>query len=178
MPGRTLLAAVAILLALTVGCARPDPVREAVLGPGESVTATNKFGTVKVSYVAPTKRRYAWDGKSKVVTMIPRQERFMGRLGLYEPAGRIVELPGDVRLVVQEATLNYENYDQVYADLYQGSAVMDWVYTRDGLVVGFGRAPEQGNQMNVDVYQFLVRGAKPSDLKGAREGAIRRTRQP
>jgi len=105
--------------------------------------------------------------------MIPREERFMGKLGLYEPAGRIVSLPGDVRLVVQEATRDFAGYSQLYAALYEGSAVMDWVYTRDGLVVGFSRTPERGNQINVDLYQFLVQGQKPRDLKGAREEAVR-----
>lgn len=109
--------------------------------------------------------------------MIPREERFMGKLGLYEPAGRFVSLPGDVRLVVQEATRDFDDYRQLYAALYESSAVMDWVYTRDGLVVGFSRTPERGNQVDVDVYQFLVQGQKPSDLKGAREEAIRLARQ-
>lgn len=108
--------------------------------------------------------------------MIPREERFMGKLGLYEPAGRFRSLPGDVRLVVQEATRDFEDYRQLYAALYESNAVMDWVYTRDGLVVGFSRTPERGNQINVDVYQFLVQGQKPSDLKGANENAVRMAR--
>lgn len=177
MSKKARFATAALLFALSVGCEEPAPVREAVLGAGESITATNKFGTVRVSHVASTKRRFEWDKQTEVVTMIPREERFMGKLGLYEPAGRFgPSLPGDVRLVVEEATRDFEDYRQVYAVLYEGSAVMDWVYTRDGLVVGFSRTPERGNQINVDVYQFLVQGQKPRDLKGAREEAVHLTR--
>ena len=176
MSKRTRIAS-AVLFALLAGCDEPAPVREAVLHPGESITAANKFGTVRVSYVSSTKRRFEWDKQAEVVTMIPREERFMGKLGLYEPAGRFVSLPGDVRLVVQEATRDFEDYGQLYAALYESGAVMDWAYTRDGLVVGFSRTPERGNQIDVDVYQFLVQGRKPRDLKGARDEAVRLARR-
>jgi hypothetical protein len=165
-------AVLSILVMLLAACSRQAPIRETVLHPGQSVTATNRFGTVTVSYVSPRKRKYEWDGRSQTVRMIPRPDRFLGKLGLYEPAARLVCLPGDARLVVEEAVRNFDDDEQMRAALREGSAVSDWVYTADGLVVGFGRVPERCNQINVDLYQFLVKGRKP-ELMDVRQGAVR-----
>ncbi|HEX7886949.1 MAG TPA: hypothetical protein VF474_13315, partial [Phenylobacterium sp.] len=62
------------------------PIRETVLRPGQSVEATNKFGRVRITYVSPAERTFEWDGRSRTVKLIPRPERFMGMLGLYDPA--------------------------------------------------------------------------------------------
>src|SRR5437879_2774891 len=169
-----------VLIALFVGlscaaasCVRAEdaPVREAVLHPGQSVEATNTLGGVKISYVSTVERKYEWDGKSRVVKMIVRPEPFMGELGLYDPADCWFGLCRMPRLVVEEAYRDFDSYDQIYAKLREGSAVMDWVYTSDGLVIGFGRSPAR-EQVNVYVHQFTLHGQKPSGLRGARDDAI------
>ena len=70
--------------------------------------------------------------------MIPRRQPFHGRLGLYEPADSWGCNPREVRLVVDEAVRDFNNVAEVHSFLRQGAAIMDWVYTSDGLVVGFG----------------------------------------
>jgi hypothetical protein len=147
-------------------------VRETVLVPGESIEATNKAGTVKISYISPTERKYEWDGKTRIVNLTPRPERFLGMLGIYDPAdtwGPVFR----VRLVLQEAIRDFETEDQAYAFLKEGSAVMYWCYTNDGLVVGFGRTPER-QQINIDLWQILIRGKKPTSLRGATPEHIKR----
>lgn len=57
-------------------------------------------------------------------------------------------------------------------ELYQGSAVLDWVYTDDGLVVGFAKISSR-RQVNIDVYQFYLNGKKPSKIKGSRPNNIK-----
>lgn len=156
------------------GCGRSDDsiVKEVVLSEGQVVEATNQNGTIRISYVSPTKRKYQWDGKSRVIKMIAREEPFQGKLGLYEPANSWGLNPFDVRLVVQEAVRNFDDEAEVRAALIEGSAIMDWVCTNDGLVVGFGRISSR-KQINVDLFQFLVRGQKPTGLPGARPDHIR-----
>jgi len=163
------------LAALMLGGWGPAvPVRETILNPGESLTATNKNGTVTVSYVSPIKRRYVWNDGAKTVTMQPRPERFRGMLGIYDPAEVWFGInPSGVRLLVEEAERNFESYDAIYAQLHEGSADMDWVYTSDGLVLGFRRDPGRGNQITVDLLQFYLNGEKPAGLRGARDGQIR-----
>lgn len=148
------------------------PVKSTVLSPSQSVEATNKNGKVKISYVSSIKRKYEWDGRSRVVKMILREESFQGRSGLYDPADSWGLNPFEIRLVVEESTVDFDNEDQIYAFLRQSSNYMDWVYTSDGLVVGFARTPAR-KQINIDLWQILLRGKKPNGLKGAKQNAIR-----
>jgi hypothetical protein len=178
MVGRFLkVAASALTLSLNLAACAPSPeipVRDAVLRPSQSLQATNKFGSVRVTYVSSVRRRFEWDGNSRVVAMIARSEPWLGELGLYDPADCeviVIPLCRTPRLVVREAVHDFDSYDQLYAFLYEGRAVMDWVYTSDGLLVGFGRAPER-EQINVDVRQLTVHGRKPAALRGARDGSI------
>jgi hypothetical protein len=170
------------LLACVLACALTacdgspaPPVREVVLHPGESVQATNKFGSVRVTYVSPLKRKFEWDGQSRVVEMIARPEPWLGELGIYDPASCqviVIALCQTPRLVVAEAVHDFGSYDQLYAFVYEGSAVMDWVYTSDGLLVGFGRSPGR-KQVSVDVRQLTIHGRKPTALRGARDRDVR-----
>lgn len=104
--------------------------------------------------------------------MIARPEPFQGQLGLYEPADSWGLNPYEIRLVVDESVRDFDSEQQLAAALIEGSAIMDWVYTSDGLVVGFGRTPSR-KQINIDLYQFLVRGKKPDSLPGAKPDQIR-----
>ncbi len=160
------------------GQAEIAEVKGAVLEPGQSVVATNKNGTVRISYVSPTKRKYEWDGQSRIIKMIPGEEEFTDPLGIIHPSFAGMYNPADVwfvcfqvRLVVSEGSMNFKNEKDLYAFVHQGSDVMDWVYTSDGLVVGFGRSPGR-QQINFYLYQLLLNGKKPSDLKGANPKAI------
>jgi len=163
---------VGIMLGLmfVTGCnvASKEPaVNGAVLSPGQSIEASNKNGKVRISYVTSVKRKYEWDGRAKIIKMIPRKEPFSGRLGLYQPASSWGLNPFEIRLVAQEAAINFDNEDQIYAFLRQSSDYMDWVYTNNGLVVGFGRTPSR-KQINIDLWQILLHGQKPNGLIGAK----------
>ena len=93
-----------------------DTVKEAVLSPGQSVEATNKYGTVRVSYVSPITRKYEWDGESRVVQMTARKEPFLGKLGIYDPANSW-GFSSKSRLVVQESALHFDNEEDMTAAL-------------------------------------------------------------
>jgi hypothetical protein len=146
-------------------------VRETVLSQGQTVEATNKNGKIRISYVSPTQRRYEWDDQQRVLRLKARLEPFDGRLGIYEPANEWDLFGTKTRLIVQEAIRKFENEDQIKAALAEGGDYMDWVYTNDGTVVGFGRMPAR-RQISVDLWQFLVQGKKPSNLIGARADHI------
>jgi len=57
---------------------------------------------------------------------------------------------------------------------------MDWVYTADGLVVGFSKTPPPSQRppggppsaVNITLWQLLIHGKKPIALKGARPDHI------
>ena len=159
-------------LLMVVSCSdSKTPVAGAVLTPGQYVVAANKFGGVRISYVDAITRRYEWQNNSRVVTMKRRPEPFRGKVGMYNPnEGGLFDRKQ--RLLVQEHTINYETEKELYASLYEGSAVMDWVYTEDGLVVGYGIFPDR-DQVNLELFQILLRGKKPTGLRGARPDSIR-----
>ena len=163
------------LLVLGPGCgndASVSKVRESVLGPGLSVEVANKYGSIRINYVSPTKRSYVWDNHSKIVQLIPRTDRWRGALGLYNPADAwsfvTIFLP---RLVVQEAEQHFNNIEEAEKFLMQGSNYMDWVYTDDGFVVGYGKTPSR-QQVNIDIWQIYINGLKPNKLPGARASSI------
>ena len=163
-----------VVACVGAGC-EPEPekaVNGAVLSPKQTIEATNNNGTVRISYVTQTKRKFEWDGRSRIIKMIPREEPFQGRQGLYEPAASWGLNPFEIRLVVEESIVEFENEGQIYAFLKQSSVYMDWVYTTNGLVVGFSRTPAR-KQINIDVWQILLRGKKANGLKGAKDQAIR-----
>src|ERR1700730_2489128 len=141
-------------------------VRETVLSKGQIVEATNKNGKIRISYVSPSKRRYEWDDQQRIIRLKVRLEPFQGKLGIYEPADAWIPFSTGTRLVIEEAVREFENEEQIKAALVEGANHMDWVYTNDGLVVGFGRTPTR-RQISVDLWQFLLQGKKPSSLIGA-----------
>jgi hypothetical protein len=108
--------------------------------------------------------------------MIPREEPFDRKLGLYEPADSWGFVFWKERLVVQESVIDFENLDEIEAFLRQTKDYMDWVYSSDGLVVGFGRTPAR-KQVNIDLWQLLLRGEKPKELTGSKSDAIRLNNQ-
>ena len=171
---------IALLGTIGIASCKPNsdeiPVRNAILKPGETVEANNSNGKVRIAYVAATKRRYEWNEKSRVVTLIPREEIFDGKLGLYEPANAWALPFSKDRLVVQESIINFENLSEIEAFLVQSKDYMDWVYNDDGLVVGFGRTPAR-RQIDIDLWQLLLHGKKPTGLSGARPDRIQLIRK-
>lgn len=158
---------------VVASCRQPNDsakVQDAVLSPGQTVEATNKNGGIRISYQGPTGRKYEWDEQQKVLKLKVRPEPFQGKLGLYDPADSWL-FSGGTRLVVEEAVRDFENEEQMNAALVESNDYMDWVYTNDGLVVGFGRTPAR-RQVDVDLWQFLLRGRKPTNLPGARPDRI------
>lgn len=164
---RLVIAAIAGLL--LTACSEQPIAKGSVLSQHQSVEAKNRAGEVRVSYVSPTKRRYEWAGQSRVVQMRTRTEPFMGKTGLYDPADELISDPR-TRLVVQESTIDFDDEAQMY-DFLREEPSMDWVYTRDGLVLGFSSDPSR-RQLNIDLYQFVVRGKRPTAMSGARPEAI------
>jgi len=168
------IVALGLLVALCISCRRErneGSVREAVLSVGQTVEAINKNGKVRISYVSPLRRKYEWDTEHRTVGLKPRRERFDGKLGIYDPADAWIFNLRKIRLVLDEATRNFDSDERARAALVESSAYMDWVYTPDGFVVGFGRAPSR-HQININVFQFLIRGQKPTNLPGSRPDQI------
>jgi hypothetical protein len=132
-------------------------VKEAVLNPGESIRFKNQNGGGTITYVSPLKRKFVFDdGTEGTVRMIARKNRFLGKLGIYNPGQRwFYEGWKGARLVVLEAEMHFENLEEAQEYMFQGSKVMDWVHNSDGYVLGFAKSPQR-NQINITLYRYMV----------------------
>lgn len=153
----------------------PSPYEhtELAMQEGMQIEATNKNGTVFIDFISPLERRYRWDKFDEQRTLIPRKERFLGKLGAYEPAESFV-WSTEPRIVAEDSQLHFNSMNEVEKWLYQSSDVYDWVYTNDGLVVGFIKTKSR-NQVSIDVYQIFLNGKKPKSLKGSKQDKIKIT---
>jgi hypothetical protein len=103
-----------------------------------------------------------------------RAERWHGSLGLYWPGPGFHwrECEGVARAVVEEGQQNFDTAAAALAWVRARSDWMPYVYRNDGLVVGWRTAIPERKQLNVDVWQLLVAGRKPTELEGATDSAI------
>ena len=154
----------------------PYPYTELAMEPGMIIEATNKNGTVIIEYLSPLERRYKWGRYDEKRTLIPRKERFRGRLGAYDPATTFLISYGP-RIVADDSQRHFQNMEEVKAKLYESSGVMDWVYTDDGLVVGFDKDPTS-KTVGIYVYQYYINGKKPTKLEGSRPENIKISKRP
>jgi hypothetical protein len=166
-----------LLVIYLLGCegsarqTEPYSFTKLAMQPGMVIEATNKNGTVSIEYLSSLERRYKWNGQDEKRLLVPRKESWLGRIGAYDPATAYFWEIFDTRIVAEDSQVDFETMEDVEQWLYQGSAVLDWVYTDDGLVIGFAKTSSR-NQVNIEVYQFYINGKKPSKLKGSRSKNI------
>ena len=145
---------------------------EFALLPGQTVTATTPAGTIQVRADDWLKRSYTWEGATRSVIMWPRAERWYGSLGIYYPGpGRHwAEHNGITRGVVEEGQQHFDSVEAA-VDWIRKRQWMPHAYRNDGLVVGWTKIPAR-EQLNVDVWQIMINGKKPTSLPGASDAAV------
>jgi hypothetical protein len=164
-----------LLASACSGSPARDP--ELALQEGARLRATHGTAEIRVFAGRKFERRFEWNDCKLDANMSARSSRWMGSLGIYDPAGRLWLDPsagcrGISRPVVQEAQLHFADersaerwiarYSKSYANV---------VWTNDGLLVAWDVRPERA-QLNVDVYQVCVRGKRPEQLAGALDKSI------
>jgi len=148
---------------------------EFAMVPGQTITATTPVGTISIRADDLLKRSYTWEGATRSAEMWPRAQRWYGSLGVYYPGeGRHwEEHHGITRGVVQEGQQHFDSVEAVMAWIAKAEQQwMPYVYRNDGLMVGWTKVPER-EQLNVDVWQIMINGKKPTHLPRATDAAIR-----
>lgn len=139
--------------------------------PGMVIEATNSNGTVSISADDELKRTYIWDNKRKTVKLSHRCKRWYGSMGAYSPGGDL-----RVHAVVEEGQQHFCSESEAIEWLDWQKDRMQWVYSSDGLVVGFAVSEHPSGEQTalaVDVWQIYVNGEKPKNLIGAQPDRIR-----
>ena len=157
------------LISLTAAAA---PI-ELVMQKGMTITATTKEGTVAIAAGAGLERTYTWEGASRSATLLAREERWDGSLGAYYPGPgeHWAEHKGITRGVLEEGQQHFESEQKAMKWLRKQSGYYPTVYRDDGLVVSFGKDLER-RQLNAEVWQIFINGAKPQKLSGSENDKI------
>jgi hypothetical protein len=147
---------------------------EIVMTPGMKITATTPTGTITVSAGAGLHRSYTWEGKTRSVKMIPREERWYGSLGIYFPGEgeHWKEHNGITRAVTEEGQQHFKTEAEALKWLEGQKKWLPLVYRSDGLVVGWRKYPAR-KQLTVDVWQIYIDGKKPAKLPGSQDDKIK-----
>ena len=144
---------------------------EFVLKDGMTITATNRNGTVTISAGPGTERTFSGDGWTKRRNLIPRDTRWYGSLGLYDP-GESSSPYG--RLLADEGRLFFKSESEALRYLYPGSDDMKPVFNNRGLVVGYHVENIPGGEpaRSVEIWQIYINGQRPKSMRGADDAAI------
>ncbi len=146
---------------------------EVVMKKGMQITATTQSGRIQIIAGEGYKRIYNWDGCSKEVRLYARASRWYGSLGLYNPGAGIVwwvSCNGFSRAVVEEGQQHFKTGDEAAAWLNSLKG-LEYAYNNSGLVVGWKKIPGR-SELDVEVWQVLIAGQKPTSLSGARDSAL------
>ena len=146
---------------------------ELVMQPGMTITAQTNTGIIAIIPGPNLMRTYAWEGASRSAMLFPRTERWYGSLGAYYPGpgDHWAEHNGITRGVLQEGQQHFGSEQQATDWLRKQSDYYPTVYRDDGLVVSFGKVLSR-RQLNVEVWQILIQGAKPQKLPGSDNSKI------
>jgi hypothetical protein len=141
---------------------------EVVIVSGATIKATTKNGTISISAHDGYSRAYTWDEQTRNVTLWPRKIRWHGKYGLYFPG------PGEhwknnngiTRGVLEEAAVWFSNEEDAVKWINEFFSKEHSVYNDEGLFVSWGKNVAR-KQINVDVFQIMINGKKPSKLPGS-----------
>jgi hypothetical protein len=141
---------------------------------GSSITGPNvEGGTLTVTALTPTRRRYDWAAGGATYDLVPRDHRSLGALGIgvpmkpgHDAVGQVLvsTLPADFEPIA-ENQLHFHSYAAVRRYLHvltANSITTRW--TRDGLTVQFDT---RGSVLSAWISQLCINGEKPTNLPGA-----------
>jgi hypothetical protein len=148
---------------------------EIVMCKGMSIEVNNKSEKLKIEALNKFKREYSWDSKSVTLTLMPRQQRLNGSLGIYSPTGA-----EGIHCVVQEGQQHFcskqDIMDWIHNCHFYTDTGLNFIYTNNGLGIGWGIRikPDDPNMIAllVDVWQFYINGKKPDSLPGATDSLV------
>ena len=144
---------------------------ELVMTPGMTIEARTPFGNIIIEASDNFNRRYAWNSYNKTFKLYARSERWLGSKGLYRGIG-----DSEIHAVLNEGQQHFSTIEEALAWLASTQKRMKWVYTSEGLVVGWDE--QKGKDIHaliVDVWQIYVKGQKPINMSGANNETIRVT---
>jgi hypothetical protein len=180
---KRLLFAIAIL-ATTNSCTKDQlhsiqsPAKETVMRTGMKICAENISQEICILAKSDLDREISFDSITRRVTLIPRKERWYGKLGLYFPgSGNHWENhKGITRCIVNESELHFKEMADLLVFVNDPSNLDKSVYRNDGLYVSWYTSVKtdqsSGGYLSLSIYQLLIDGEKPKAIPGSRDEMI------
>ena len=157
-----------ILLFFLSACDKsPFPYTENVLSDGMVITAHTPNGMISIKGKKGCSREFAGDNWLKKSNLIPRDTRWYGSLGLYDPAdsdtmnGRLIVDEGRQFFASESEALRYfQRLSGYYGRL---------TYNNSGLLIAYKIIDVGGGEptRSLTIWQIYINGKKPSSLRGA-----------
>lgn len=145
---------------------------ETVMTEGMVISATTPIGNMTITAGVNAIRKYTWEGATRSVVMWPRRSRWYGSKGLYFPGpGEHWKMHNGISRAVTEEGQQHFNSVSEFKTWLSGRKYMPYVYNDSGLVVGWTKVLPR-RQLNVEVWQVLIGGRKPTQLPGSNNLAI------
>ena len=150
---------------------------EAVLSDGMKICAKASNDSICISAIGQNKRSILWDGQDRSITLLPRKERWNGKLGLVSPNQPKNIWKGEngiTRVLIEEAEIRYDSIESaIEAINFPGKEKYSVVYNDNGLLLTWhsSDSPEE-KLLDLMVYQILIDGEKPKHLPGSRNEDI------
>ena len=170
-----------LAVALSVGCGCQDMAAappELVLRPGSAIQVKVPEGdSLRIVAGPKYNRRYEWGSCALNANPCPRRTRWLGSLGIYDPAPGYMYLfsscNGISRPVVEEGQIHFSHKDIADAWVSHQARVSAYrtVWRNDGLLVSWGQVAGR-QQLDVAVWQVCVNGKKPDMMPGASDQSI------
>jgi hypothetical protein len=161
-----------IVLSAFVNASEPFPYTENVLTDGMTITARTPSGKISIKGGKGCLREYAGENWSKKSNLIPRNMRWYGSLGLYDPAdsdtmnGRLIVDEGRQFFASESEALRYfQRLSGYYGRL---------TYNNSGLLIAYKIVDVGGGEptRSLTIWQIYINGKKPSSLRGAIDNTI------
>lgn len=151
---------------------------ETVLKPGMNLCATNKNKIICIYAENDFKRTIYWNGLSNSITLIPRQKRWHGKLGLVSPdppKNFWIKKERTTRVLIEEAQVKVRNIDEFTKRLNfpTGEDGYNVVYNNDGLLIIWKSSVLPENSvLDLMVFQIIINGKKPTSIPGSQNDKI------
>jgi hypothetical protein len=156
------------VIAFLTSCTKQSDLvekNEFAMYPDMAINAVNANGQIKIEATSQLERIFTWEGHNVKVRMRPRDKRWYGSLGIYSPGGS----DDQIHVVSEEGQQHFFSEKEALEWLSWQTERMDYVYTSDGLIVGWNKTQ---NSISIQVWQFYISGKRPFNLPGARNYEI------
>ncbi len=160
-----------IILFQTIGCISYSILNEMVMSEGMIIEVVRNNQKIKIVAHEKMKRTFSIENEAVTIKMKSRSVRWKGNLGAYCAGGN-----DKIHTVIEEGQQHFFSANEAIEWLSWLDSRMHYVYTSDGLVLGWEFQCDQKSSkkaLNVQIWQFYIKGKKPDKMEDAKDNQIK-----